>query len=49
MLAHLRMEAYPAYRRTMYPGSLAKDAGKLSIEENEKAIAAAKRQINLSQ
>src|SRR5712664_934658 len=38
MLAHLRMEAYSAYRRTIYPGSLAKDAGKLSIEENEKAI-----------
>ena len=48
MLAHLRMEAYPAYRRTMYPGSLAKDAGKLSIEENEKAIAAAKGRLNES-
>src|SRR6267378_3547341 len=48
MLAHLRMEAYSAYRRTIYSGSLAKDAGKLSIEENEKAIATAKGSLNES-
>jgi predicted amidohydrolase len=46
MLAHLRTEAYPAYRQPIYPGSLDKDAQRLSIEGNERAIAAAKRKIS---
>jgi predicted amidohydrolase len=46
MLAHLRMEAYPAYRRAVYPGSLPEDAATLSIEGNEQAIAAARRRLN---
>ena len=32
MLAHLRMEAYTGYQRSVYPGSLAKGAKALSIE-----------------
>lgn len=48
MLAHLRMEAYSAYQRSIYPGSLPKGAGKLAVQENEKAIAAAKRRIDHS-
>jgi hypothetical protein len=39
MLAHLRMEAYPAYRRGVYR------AGELTVEGNEQAIAAAKRRL----
>src|SRR5207248_3361065 len=45
MLAHLRMEAYPAYRRPIYPGSLPPGAAALSIEGNEQAIAAARRRL----
>jgi predicted amidohydrolase len=47
MLAHLRMEAYPAYRRTLYAGSLGGDAERLSIDGNERAIADAKRRLGL--
>jgi predicted amidohydrolase len=44
MLAHLRMEAYGAYRRNLYPGSLnGKPA--LSIEDNDHAIADAKTRL----
>jgi predicted amidohydrolase len=46
MLAHLRMEAYPAYRRAIYPGSLPEGAATLSIEGNEQAIAAARRRLS---
>src|SRR5213595_6125 len=43
MLAHLRMEAYSAYRRTLYPGSLGDGSVTLTIEGNERAIAEARR------
>jgi predicted amidohydrolase len=42
MLGHLRTEAYTGYRRTVYPGSLAEGARVLSVEGNERAIAAGK-------
>jgi formamidase len=45
MLAHLRMEAYPAYRRPIYPGSLPAGAATLTIEGNERAIAIARRRL----
>jgi predicted amidohydrolase len=45
MLAHLRMEAYAGYLRSIYPGSLAGGAAALSVEGNEQAIAAAKRRL----
>jgi predicted amidohydrolase len=38
MLAHLRMEAYPAYGRSIYPGSLPPGEKMLTIAGNEKAI-----------
>jgi predicted amidohydrolase len=43
MLGHLRMEAYVAYQRAVYPGSLMGGANILSIEGNERAINAGKR------
>jgi predicted amidohydrolase len=46
MLAHLRMEAYTAYARSIYPGSLQDNASSLSIEDNEKAIAAGKQRLH---
>jgi predicted amidohydrolase len=45
MLAHLRTEAYPEYRRALYPGSLAEGERSLSIETNERAIAEGKRRV----
>jgi predicted amidohydrolase len=45
MLAHLRMEAYREYRRGVYPGSLAEGQERLTIEGNERAIAAGKRRL----
>jgi predicted amidohydrolase len=45
MLAHLRMEAYTAYRRTIYPGSLSEGTETLSIEGTERAIAAGQQQL----
>jgi hypothetical protein len=45
LLAHLRTEAYPAYRQRLYPGSLADGASMLSVEGNERAIATAKEQL----
>jgi predicted amidohydrolase len=44
MLGHLRTEAYAAARRPIYPGSLG-PGGRLSIEQNLKAIAEAKKRI----
>jgi hypothetical protein len=38
MLAHLRMEAYPAYQRSIYPGSLQAGQKTLTFAQNEKAI-----------
>lgn len=45
MLAHLRMEAYAAYRRSIYPGSLPEGAAAISVEGNEQAIAAGRRRL----
>jgi predicted amidohydrolase len=45
MLAHLRTEAYAAYQQSIYPGSLRPGETRLSIEDNEQAIAAAKRRL----
>ncbi len=42
LLAHLRMEAYSAYGRSIYPGSLGQGEKRLTIEGNERAIARAK-------
>src|SRR5216684_1751225 len=46
MLAHLRMEAYTEYQRSVYPGSLTNGAPLLMIAGNEEAIAAGKRRLN---
>ena len=46
MLAHLRTEAYPGYQRPMYPRGLASDATRLTVEGNERAIAAAKQRLD---
>src|SRR5262245_20213507 len=43
MLAHLRTEAYAGYRRGVYPGGLSDGAARLSVEGNDRAIAAGKR------
>lgn len=45
LLSHLRTEAYPEYRRPIYPGSLTGPAKALSLEGNERAIADAKRRF----
>src|SRR5262249_28654249 len=45
MLAHLRMEAYTGYRRSIYPGSLVEGKKVLTIEDNERAIQAGKKQL----
>jgi predicted amidohydrolase len=45
MLAHLRMEAYPAYNRPIYPRALAEGRGPLTVEGNNAAIQAAKRRL----
>src|SRR5262249_21903189 len=42
LLAHLRMEAYAGYRRSLYPGSLTDGSTALTIEGNDRAIAKAK-------
>jgi hypothetical protein len=46
LLAHLRMEAYQGYHRSIYPGSLSGNNATLSVEENERAIAAARRALD---
>ena len=46
MLAHMRMEAYTEYNRSLYPGSLKPGAARLTIEGNEAAIAAGKRRLD---
>jgi predicted amidohydrolase len=45
MLAHLRTEAYPGYLRPIYPGSLGEGETTLSVEGNERAIAAGKARL----
>jgi formamidase len=42
MLAHLRTEAYPAYRQHQYPPRIADDNAPLSYEKNNQLIDAAK-------
>jgi hypothetical protein len=42
LLAHLRMEAYSAYGRSAYPGSLVEGQDHLTIEGNERAISQGK-------
>jgi hypothetical protein len=42
MLGHLRMEAYPHYRRSIYPGALTSGAKVPTLAGNERAIAAGK-------
>lgn len=43
MLAHLRTEAYPEYRRAIYPGSLKPGQTTLTLTGNEEAIARGKK------
>lgn len=45
MLGHLRTEAYSAYRRPIYPGSLFPSRNVVTIEGNEEAIAEGKKQL----
>jgi predicted amidohydrolase len=45
LLSHLRMEAYTAYPRSLYPGSLAEGAAALSVEGNERAMSEARRRL----
>ncbi len=45
MLSHLRTEAYSAYVRPIYPGSLARDAKALTVEGNEIAITDGKQRL----
>jgi carbon-nitrogen hydrolase len=45
MLAHLRTEAYPVYRRHIYPPSDVKSAD-ISYEENNRRIDEAKRSLS---
>jgi hypothetical protein len=46
MLSHLRTEAYPGYQKSIYPGSLADGAKALTIEGNDRAIAAGKARLS---
>jgi hypothetical protein len=45
MLAHLRMEAYRAYARAVYPGGLTEGHRPPTLAGNERAIAEGKRRI----
>ncbi|HLJ93591.1 MAG TPA: nitrilase, partial [Gemmataceae bacterium] len=45
MLAHLRMEAYTSYGRSIYPGSLSEQTATIHVEGTEQAIAAARRRL----
>jgi hypothetical protein len=45
MLAHLRTEAYPVYKRHVYPPTVPR-SGELSYERNNELIDAAKRALN---
>lgn len=45
MLAHLRTEAYPAYRQSVYPGGLP-DKGPITIESNEAATRKAQKKLD---
>src|SRR6516165_8993354 len=45
LLSHLRIEAYQAYPRTLYPGSLGEGAAGLSVEGNERAMSEARHRL----
>jgi hypothetical protein len=45
LLSHLRTEAYLHYQRPIYPGSLPPGERTLSVEANERAIAAARKNL----
>jgi predicted amidohydrolase len=45
MLAHLRTEAYAAYRHPVYPGGLAGGARQLSVANNDRAIAQGRERL----
>lgn len=45
MLAHLRTEAYPAYRRPIYCGGRDPHTGKITVAANDRAIAEAKERL----
>jgi hypothetical protein len=40
------MEAYAGYRRSLYPGSLSDGAKHLTVEGNERAIAAGRQRLS---
>ena len=44
-LAHLRTEAYPLYRSSLYPPDRAADRENLSVEKLDEAIAEAKGKL----
>jgi hypothetical protein len=44
MLAHLRTEAYPVYKRHLYPPEIEREAG-CSYEGNNRLIDEAKRRV----
>jgi predicted amidohydrolase len=46
MLAHLRTEAYPAYRQPIYPGGLTDGRNPPCLRGNDEATAAAKRLLD---
>jgi hypothetical protein len=48
MLAHLRTEAYPVYKRHVYPPTLPGSAEPLSFERNNELIDEAKRVFYLT-
>jgi predicted amidohydrolase len=45
MLAHLRMEAYPEYRKPIYPGGLVEGVQPPTLAGNDRAIALGKERI----
>jgi len=45
MLAHLRTEAYPAYRQSIYPGNR-QNKGSITIETNEEATRKAQKKLD---
>ncbi len=45
MLAHLRTEAYPMYRKGFYPPGMWTDEDNLTVEKNQKAIEESKRRV----
>jgi formamidase len=48
MLGHLRTETYAGYKKSIYPGSLIGGARALTLEGNDRAIAAGKARVSAS-